>query len=64
MKHYSCPVCNIISSEKLWNESTVNKYGCDIGLIQTEEKDELLYVCPECREISDGYKINFVYEDE
>jgi len=65
MKYYSCPVCKITSSGKLWNESTIEKYGEDnIGLIQTEEKDELLYVCPECKEENDGYKINFVYEDE
>ena len=27
MKYYSCPVCKITSSGKLWNESTIEKYG-------------------------------------
>jgi len=63
MKHYSCPLCNIISNAESWNESTINKYNDDnIGLIQTEEKDECLYVCPNCKETCDGKNIEFAWE--
>ena len=62
MKYYSCPLCEVISSAESWNKFTINKYGSDIGLIQTEEKDELLYICPDCEEICDGKDIKFAWE--
>ena len=62
MKYYSCPLCEVISSAKSWNEFTESKYGSDIGLIQTEEKDELLYICPDCKKVCDGFNIKFVWE--
>ena len=62
MKYYSCPLCEVISSAKSWNEFTENKYGSDIGLIQTEEKDELLYICPDCKKVCDGFNIKFAWE--
>ena len=57
MKYYSCPLCEVISSAESWNKFTINKYGSDIGLIQTEEKDELLYICPDCEDVCDGEDI-------
>jgi len=62
MKYYSCPLCEVISSAESWNKFTENKYGSDIGLIQTEEKDELLYICPDCEETCDGKDIKFAWE--
>ena len=62
MKYYSCPLCEVISSAESWNKFTINKYGSDIGLIQTEEKDELLYICPDCEDVCDGEDIKFAWE--
>ena len=62
MKYYTCPLCEVISSAESWNKFTENEYGNDIGLIQTEEKDELLYVCPDCEEICNGKDIKFAWE--
>ena len=62
MKYYSCSLCEVVSSAKSWNEFTENKYGSDIGLIQTEEKDELLYICPDCKKVCDGFNIKFAWE--
>ena len=62
MKYYSCSLCEVISSAESWNEFTENEYGSGIGLIQTEEKDELEYICPNCKKVCDGEDIKFAWE--
>jgi predicted RNA-binding Zn-ribbon protein involved in translation (DUF1610 family) len=50
---FECPYCEIASPAYQWDSATRNEFGENIALIQGSDNELMLFVCPECDEISE-----------
>jgi hypothetical protein len=57
MANFKCPCCEEVSTSEEWDRRTKEGYG-DIYSIESSDKNDCKYICPECGSDCDGESID------